>query len=338
MKTQLRRGFTLIELLVVIAIIAILIALLLPAVQQAREAARRSQCKNNLKQLGLAIHNYHDIYNRFPIGSLGFLANSWGLAILPQVDHQAVFNQITTGITSASAVDGPNAAVLDGWAPSVFWCPSSPVNRMHIRTTAGNSVKMATMSYIGISGASTSATSSSDPTGAGRCISGSQGYACANGTLIPNASLRFRDLTDGLSNTIVIGESSAWGKTTAGARVDIRSSAEWGAWSGAAAQDTPPSNTSPDSSRDNYKWSANPYCRNITSIRYPVGTITELSGSGGNHRDGVNNALHSMHTGGAHVLRGDGGVVFLSDNMNVTVLRDICIRDDGNVINGDILQ
>ena len=94
------RGFTLIELLVVIAIIAVLIALLLPAVQQAREAARRSQCKNNLKQLGLALHNYHDVHNTLPYGywsregTVGVTKNrdSWFQRILPFVDQVALFN------------------------------------------------------------------------------------------------------------------------------------------------------------------------------------------------------------------------------------------------------
>ena len=101
-KLTMKRGFTLIELLVVIAIIAILIALLLPAVQQAREAARRSQCKNNMKQIGLALHNYHDVYNTFPPGYVGqtdvsILAGyglwSWSALILPYIDQAPLYNQ-----------------------------------------------------------------------------------------------------------------------------------------------------------------------------------------------------------------------------------------------------
>ena len=119
--TTLKRGFTLIELLVVIAIIAILIALLLPAVQQAREAARRTQCKNNLKQLGLGLHNYHDVYNRFPLpailhsnlggggGGVGGMAttNVWSLAILPFIEQSTVYNQYDF---SFSAFEPKNAA------------------------------------------------------------------------------------------------------------------------------------------------------------------------------------------------------------------------------------
>src|SRR6266404_2334012 len=92
----LRRAFTLIELLVVIAIIAVLIALLLPAVQQAREAARRSQCKNNLKQYGLALANYHDVYNQFANGGQNWPAPALGCQapILPYIDQAPLFNQI----------------------------------------------------------------------------------------------------------------------------------------------------------------------------------------------------------------------------------------------------
>src|SRR5438128_1844485 len=96
-----RRGFTLIELLVVIAIIAILIALLLPAVQQAREAARRTQCRNNLKQIGLALHNYHDTMNTFPMGMSGWPGTlegaewGWGVFIIPYLDQSALYISIS---------------------------------------------------------------------------------------------------------------------------------------------------------------------------------------------------------------------------------------------------
>ena len=91
-----KRGFTLIELLVVIAIIAILIALLLPAVQQAREAARRSQCKNNMKQIGLALHNYHDVFTTFPIGGLkNSRGPNWRVGLLPYMDQAPAYNQVS---------------------------------------------------------------------------------------------------------------------------------------------------------------------------------------------------------------------------------------------------
>ncbi|MDQ3330847.1 MAG: DUF1559 domain-containing protein [Planctomycetota bacterium] len=117
-----RRGFTLIELLVVIAIIAVLIALLLPAVQQAREAARRTQCKNNLKQLSLAMHNYHDTYTRFPaMGTRLFMANSrtryysWVISVLPMIEQGNLYNGIQAqAATSAGLPDPWNTNENDG--------------------------------------------------------------------------------------------------------------------------------------------------------------------------------------------------------------------------------
>lgn len=133
------RGFTLIELLVVIAIIAILIALLLPAVQQAREAARRTQCKNNLKQIGIALHNYHDIYGQFPIGAQDCIASNcpegpgdyemygWGAAILPQIDQAPLYNQLQIGdLHMHDVLEDTNLRPLLQTSIPGFICPSDP--------------------------------------------------------------------------------------------------------------------------------------------------------------------------------------------------------------------
>ena len=130
-----KRGFTLIELLVVIAIIAVLIALLLPAVQQAREAARRTQCKNNMKQFGLGLHNYHDVHNRFPlpavfnfgpgVGSgVGGMetSNVWSLSILPFLDQAPVYNIYNFNL---SAYEPSNAAAVQAKL-AAYICPSTP--------------------------------------------------------------------------------------------------------------------------------------------------------------------------------------------------------------------
>jgi prepilin-type N-terminal cleavage/methylation domain-containing protein len=201
-KSLRRLGFTLIELLVVIAIIAVLVALLLPAVQQAREAARRSQCKNNLKQLGLALHNYHDQYKLFPTGEqfpgppLGIASrrHSGFVPLLPFIDQGPLFQRIAT--------DSGNGAVgfvffpWDGYAPfqttiPLFLCPSDTVTRQQGQTAPGN--------YCFSAGDST--WDYNEWTGNGNPIRGYRGMFGGQGTC-----RALRDVTDGLSNTIAMSE------------------------------------------------------------------------------------------------------------------------------------
>jgi prepilin-type N-terminal cleavage/methylation domain-containing protein len=190
-----RKAFTLIELLVVIAIIAILIALLLPAVQQAREAARRTQCRNNLHQIGLALHNYHDTHSVFPPGEItdggsSYLHNwaSWQTMILPFVDEVALYNGFNFDIKLATKTSSTVGQSLLGQ----YTCPSDDPPKVYSNTMGG--------SYAGNCGTlfANAYRISSCP---GGCAAAGPLYACS--------SVRIRDIRDGTSNSMAAGEALA---------------------------------------------------------------------------------------------------------------------------------
>ncbi|HLQ46430.1 MAG TPA: DUF1559 domain-containing protein, partial [Planctomycetaceae bacterium] len=196
------RGFTLIELLVVIAIIAILISLLLPAVQQAREAARRSQCKNNLKQIGLALQNYHSSANRFPPGYVAgatypATSNGWGWSamILPYLDQAPLYRKINFGLP----VEHPNNVTAIQTFVSAYLCPSDPVDNGPFNVTDATGAFVTTaapFSYAATVGDDSSDVN--DPTG--------------NGAFFRNSGIRIGDLSDGTSTTVLAGERT-WAMT-----------------------------------------------------------------------------------------------------------------------------
>ena len=335
MHTQRRLGFTLVELLVVIAIIGILIALLLPAVQAAREAARRSQCSNNLKQLGLALHNYHDTYKTMPYGVRpGGWGGGWGTSffvrLLPYVEQTAIANawpwtekgayNRNEGYTSGNGNLRGSPLNLLNLKLDFIDCPSSPLPDFN---TGNNAVQMS--SYAGISGAV-------EPTGryvpsryrnkdgcCGACGNG-PGTLSADGMLVGNDVIRFADCTDGTSNTMIIGETSDWAYDQNGNRQHIDPSWPHGFPMGTGDADRV---TGPNQATGTpQRWF------NLTSVRYPVGTTDfTLPGICDNH--GANNPLLSAHPGGTQIAMSDGSARFLSETTNLETLKLMASRTDG---------
>jgi len=326
-----RPGFTLIELLVVIAIIAILIALLLPAVQQAREAARRSTCKNNMKQIGLALHNYHDVFSTFPLANSWNDKPNWRIALLPYIDQAPLYNQLTTSGGGFWAHGGfPGNTILYDVTIPVYLCPSSALgvkNPTDVTLSfSGTNISML-VDYVGISGA----TPDPDParqakvcTNDGVLCSG--GNMCVSGMLVPFRTVRMRDCTDGTSNTIIVAEQS--GKVH-----NREASANYlGPWGGFANTSSAGWNESTDlSTLTGGCW----YPAGITTVRFSPNEFT-LAGSGAPGYARVtysgNTVLNSFHTGGIHALLTDGSVRFISDNVDFTTLTQLSVRDDGQVV------
>ncbi len=310
-----RKGFTLIELLVVIAIIAILIALLLPAVQQAREAARRSSCKNNLKQIGLALHNYHETHNSLPPGSIVQLNSAgttysghgwtWHATILPYIDQAPLYNQIqgpgSSGMGAESGGSTSTKQRLAGrTAISVFWCPSQPDARKGVQkdlyATSNYNGNMGTL--IGSSGDncySGGITTAPQMAATGGCMG-------ADGIFFISSGVKFRDVTDGLSNTIFVSEvidSGGDSSMPGGAGSDRKHCFSGGA------------DSNPPTEMTEYLIAA--------ESNDPINSYGE-------------EAAGSYHVGGAHFVFGDGRVRFLSENIDMTLYRALSTRAKGETL------
>lgn len=326
-----RRGFTLIELLVVIAIIAILIALLLPAVQQAREAARRTECKNLMKQLGLAIHNYHDNNATFPITvRAGIGSPNWKVGLLPFMDQSPLYNKLdlnsnaNVGGFSTEREDTPGTygygtganAILAGLKVPGWNCPSSinSPNASGQSPTFNNRSRGQTHDYVAISG------STPDPAGRTTVCSAVTGYGgifCQNGMMFPNGVTRIRDALDGTSNTMILAEQS--GQV---GNKDIRAGYH-GGWAGITTATQPAAMT------------GSPWGSSFTTVRYPINASAATcaaSSTGCDQTYDGNTILNSFHDGGIHILLCDGSVRFASSNMDFGILTRLAARDDGQVL------
>jgi prepilin-type N-terminal cleavage/methylation domain-containing protein len=307
-RNWLRMGFTLIELLVVIAIIAVLIALLLPAVQQAREAARRTQCKNNLKQYGLALFNYHDVYNQLPIGGIdwGVQELGWQTRILPYVDQAPLYMQINFSAGSggwAQVINGKR--VCDMRLPYLF-CPTDPIAGGSFNGYAVGSYS-ASLGSAHLASADGSCSTLSNTFGkAGTVDHGNSRNVAELDGIISRIGYgaQLRDITDGLSNMIFIGEVLPDCHDHYG-----------GGWPHYNGMNTAHAGTivlpNDFTTCPNIPGGSNkPACSTQSNWTYSWG-------------------FRSRHIGGVQVLLGDGTVRFISSNIAATTWRNLGGKSDG---------
>jgi len=297
-----RRAFTLIELLVVIAIIGVLVALLLPAVQQAREAARRTQCKNNLRQLGLALHNYHDSFLCFPSAWIGVTTPmadpegesgfGWGSMVLPFVEQNNLFSQFNFALPMDDFGGVPSNRSLLNQRLSVFQCPSDPKpDTFLLDDRDGFAVELATANYAAAFGTvevdeCENAPGTPPVTSAGQCVS--------DGMFYHNSRVQIRDVIDGTSNTVMVGERTTF--------TEPDGTKFYGTWSGA-----------------------------LPEVEEAPARIVSHSSHG------PNQFIHpedwsSSHEGGVHFMLGDGHVRFISENIDTPTFQALATRAGGEVL------
>lgn len=337
MKTQnSRSGFTLIELLVVIAIIAVLVALLLPAVQQAREAARRSSCKNNLKQIGLALHNYHDTHSVFPPGYI----NDWGVAlngsgavynhknggavridaaqwawsafVLPFIDQAPIYQAIRISDMDAIDVVTDNQIRANMMTPlESFRCPSDigPVinSARSTHNVLGWNFYFPKSNYIGLNTGLRETTSIGGYTGVDAII---ESHQHTTGIFYADSRVKMRDITDGTSNQILVGERSWRYKT--------------GSCDNFAAAGSLYVTGAADAASNIKKGDSDA----LGVIGRGVNGMTPACNSGVS----AHNNFSSLHEGGAQFVFGDGRVRFLGENTDLTLQRRLGWRNDGNPV------
>jgi prepilin-type N-terminal cleavage/methylation domain-containing protein len=331
-----QRGFTLIELLVVIAIIAVLIALLLPAVQQAREAARRTQCKNNLKQMGLAMFNYESTYSRLPTAGKGIdfgkinmfaFSSSFFQSILPYTDQAPLYGQFNFSLHYSNSV---NQAAAKTKIPA-FLCPSNAF-------TTPDPFGYGESDYMPVPFVDI------DPTTGLR--NGQNGTAGgANGTSLGATKEGMLGLyggtlsgvTDGASNTIAVFEQSGRPGGIVGKYPQAMYLSGAPGWDGTqmpgGGTKTAPNRWADGDSGAGVSGPNNGVAGSIQVInnnKVPVGGPASCPWTTNNC--GPNNEPFSVHTGGAHALMGDGTVRFLSENLDVHLVRRLCGKAEAEVV------
>jgi prepilin-type N-terminal cleavage/methylation domain-containing protein/prepilin-type processing-associated H-X9-DG protein len=291
--TRFRPAFTLIELLVVIAIIGVLIGLLLPAVQKVREAANRLKCQNNLKQVALGMHNYHDTYQTLPPGYAAATLGTWMPLVLPYLEQAALGNAYKQwGIIEYR--DSQNLPVTTSRVP-ILTCPSDTVvDAVYLGITSHNYA-------VNYGNTALDNVNLSDPQNPTPTLNG---VVFAGAPFMNRKGARFTDITDGLSNTLMATEV-VQGKPNAG-NLDARGFTWWSDAAGITTYSAP-NTTDPDylysSSVCNYPYLDNPPCAQFSATN--PGRVS----------------ARSRHAGGVNMVLCDGAVRFASNTVDLTVWR-----------------